>query len=680
MNEPVTEKMQASKERIRQEACGCPLQTMRRHVWRAFQNRSLALLLASVVAGALHLSEYALAATAVIKTPKHARLQGLESLRRAVRQDGGVPLPENLDDFITNRKAAVRLGKALFWDMQVGSDGVQACASCHFHAGTDDRSKNAVNPGLDAVVDNRDGDVIGYFTANPTAAVPQFETRQANETLSRDDFPFVKTIQDLIRASDGTIGPGVNNSNDIAGSMGILFTSFNGVRPGNPLDSGTPQPDSVFNVDGLVNVRQVESKNTPTVINAVFNFTNFWNGSANHRFNGKNVFGDQDRNAAIFVNRPGIGLVPEPISLDNASLASQAMNPPRSPEEMSFGDVVQGNTRQHREIGRKLLRRSPKTGVRLIPLGLQFVHPGDSVLGRLSKAPFRGLSTSYEAMIKQAFAAQYWNSSALTKLPGTPNEAEFTQMEANFGFFFGLAVALYEATLVSDQTPFDQWMETGRFNRGFTKTALVGLNVFVNEGQCVQCHAGPELTKASVRAAEGASRVIRAMQMGQGAALYDTGFYNTSVTPTTDDLGRGGADAFGQPLAFARLALFDRLSDRLGTPKSDIPIPGNDHIPARDEDAGSAVCEDTNANGLCEPTESLRPEFQRVAVDGAFKTPGLRNVELTGPYFHNGGMATLRQVVQFYNRGGNFCSFNLRDLDPSVVLRCSWNLNGDWHE
>ncbi|MGH8524233.1 MAG: hypothetical protein ACREXY_08465, partial [Gammaproteobacteria bacterium] len=52
--------------------------------------------------------------------------------------------------------------------------------------------------------------------------------------------------------------------------------------------------------------------------------------------------------------------------------------------------------------------------------------------------------------------------------------------------------------------------------------------------------------------------------------------------------------------------------------------------------------------------------------DGAFKTPGLRNAELTGPYFHNGGMATLRQVVQFYNRGGNFCSFNLRDLDPSI--------------
>jgi hypothetical protein len=34
--------------------------------------------------------------------------------------------------------------------------------------------------------------------------------------------------------------------------------------------------------------------------------------------------------------------------------------------------------------------------------------------------------------------------------------------------------------------------------------------------------------------------------------------------------------------------------------------------------------------------------------------PGLRNVELTGPHFHNGGQATLMQVVDFYNRGGDF--------------------------
>ena len=56
-----------------------------------------------------------------------------------------VPRPANLGDFILNEQAARALGKALFWDMQVGSDGVQACATCHFRAGADTRKKNQVS-------------------------------------------------------------------------------------------------------------------------------------------------------------------------------------------------------------------------------------------------------------------------------------------------------------------------------------------------------------------------------------------------------------------------------------------------------------------------------------------------------------------------------------------------------
>jgi cytochrome c peroxidase len=36
----------------------------------------------------------------------------------------------------------------------------------------------------------------------------------------------------------------------------------------------------------------------------------------------------------------------------------------------------------------------------------------------------------------------------------------------------------------------------------------------------------------------------------------------------------------------------------------------------------------------------------------SFKTPTLRNVELTGPYMHNGAFATLEDVMEFYNEGG----------------------------
>ncbi len=38
---------------------------------------------------------------------------------------------------------------------------------------------------------------------------------------------------------------------------------------------------------------------------------------------------------------------------------------------------------------------------------------------------------------------------------------------------------------------------------------------------------------------------------------------------------------------------------------------------------------------------------------GQFKTPTLRNVALTAPYMHDGSLTTLREVIDFYDRGGN---------------------------
>jgi hypothetical protein len=64
--------------------------------------------------------------------------------------------------------------------MQVGSDGVQSCASCHFHAGTDNRTKNALNPD-EGRVNTHDGDVEGYFNAF-FATDLHFETKQPNKT------------------------------------------------------------------------------------------------------------------------------------------------------------------------------------------------------------------------------------------------------------------------------------------------------------------------------------------------------------------------------------------------------------------------------------------------------------------------------------------------------------------
>ena len=42
-----------------------------------------------------------------------------------------------------------------------------------------------------------------------------------------------------------------------------------------------------------------------------------------------------------------------------------------------------------------------------------------------------------------------------------------------------------------------------------------------------------------------------------------------------------------------------------------------------------------------------------VSQTGAFKTPGLRNIEFSAPYMHDGSIATLESVVDYYNRGGS---------------------------
>ena len=38
--------------------------------------------------------------------------------------------------------------------------------------------------------------------------------------------------------------------------------------------------------------------------------------------------------------------------------------------------------------------------------------------------------------------------------------------------------------------------------------------------------------------------------------------------------------------------------------------------------------------------------------NGRFKVPTLRNVEVSGPYMHDGSLQTLEEVIEHYNSGG----------------------------
>jgi cytochrome c peroxidase len=57
--------------------------------------------------------------------------------------------------------------------------------------------------------------------------------------------------------------------------------------------------------------------------------------------------------------------------------------------------------------------------------------------------------------------------------------------------------------------------------------------------------------------------------------------------------------------------------------------------------------------------EAEKPDLGRVAISkdpkdtGAFKTPTVRNVSLTAPYMHDGSIATLEEVVEWYAKGGH---------------------------
>jgi cytochrome c peroxidase len=108
--------------------------------------------------------------------------------------------------------------------------------------------------------------------------------------------------------------------------------------------SGHPRVDPTSNVGG-VNVRQVTARNAPTVINAVFNDRNFWDGRAQNDFNGASPFGAREQGARIWELGNG-QLVTVTVSITNSSLASQAVGPPNNPVEMAcHGPVLKPDKR-----------------------------------------------------------------------------------------------------------------------------------------------------------------------------------------------------------------------------------------------------------------------------------------------------------------------------------------------
>jgi cytochrome c peroxidase len=598
-----------------------------------------------------------------------------------------LPVPEvpglldGSDPVVVDQHAAIALGKALFWDTNVGSDGM-ACGSCHYHAGADGRVKNQISPGGQSTApDSR------AFTAAANGS-----NLGPNHDLELADFPFHQRQNPLEEFS-----PVSQDTNNVAGSAGTFSGQFKSVRrKGNPNDNcDHSEVDDLFHVTGTSS-RRVTPRNAPSVINAVFNHRSFWDGRANNVFNGSSPWGDRDAEAGIWVKLSNKKVERQPLHLANSSLASLAMTPPLSSTEMSC------KQRSFPDIGRKLLARKP--------LEKQKVHYNDSVLGRYSassaKALKPGLKTTYAKLIKQAFNPKYWSFRGKIGLATAKGKtAKFNQMEANFSMFFGLAIQLYESTLISDESPFDKSARDEQ-NQPIDLSAaeLNGLEQF-RLNLCHLCHIGPNFSAASVNANAELNKthpeafgqptytistttnvVERIPVFARNAAVttfYDTGFASTGVADETADIGLGGVDDFGNPLSFSKQYLQHLAGNSGAVVDSDVtkvrscdfqeelalnitptylassvftPADGVVAQPQTTDNCYLLASRAFLPTSEAAQAELDNPNSKKMIADvkATFKIPSLRNIELTGPYMHNGSMATLKQVIEFYTRGGNF--------------------------
>jgi hypothetical protein len=150
------------------------------------------------------------------------------------------------------------------------------------------------------------------------------------------------------------------------------------------------------------------------------------------------------------------------------------------------------------------------------------------------------------------------------------------------------------------------------------------------------------------------------------------GFANTSVVPADHDSGVGGKDPFGNPLSFTEQYVNSLLDPRKSMVDPIRVIPcyftfpfSNDYqprellkLPQAAADCGAREVHDRVPKPAVVAAEMKKREQGRIlaAIKGAFKIPSLRNVELTGPYMHNGGMKSLEEVIDFYDRGGNLAN------------------------
>ncbi len=156
------------------------------------------------------------------------------------------------------------------------------------------------------------------------------------------------------------------------------------------------------------------------------------------------------------------------------------------------------------------------------------------------------------------------------------------------------AIASFERTLVAGNSPFDRYYFNGQAD-AMTEAQVRGFQLFVGQGRCVSCHT-----------------------IEQDHALFtDSRFHNIGVGINQNQqdvprLAHAFLEAKNQGGNVDNMVLTDKKSSELGR-------------------------------------FAVTNELSQI---GAFKTPTLRNIELTAPYMHDGSLKTLKEVMIHYNNGG----------------------------
>lgn len=182
----------------------------------------------------------------------------------------------------------------------------------------------------------------------------------------------------------------------------------------------------------------------------------------------------------------------------------------------------------------------------------------------------------------------------IKKLPGYVEQFHRVFGEGVSVATLGKALASYERTLLSANSPFDRWYFAGD-KTAVSSEVKAGFKLFRGRGQCFACHT-----------------------VSKEAALFTSqGFHNTGVAQLplipekTVDVDLGGGLRVQMPRA--------QVDEILTPPGKDL---GRYEV-------------------TLDPTDLWR-----------YKTPSLRNVALTAPYMHNGALLTLEEVIGYYDRGG----------------------------